>query len=185
MRPSDLRGWQIDAAGVLALAMVSGGVYGALVHPALSERVRAAALSQSLALERARSVSVNKEAEGMEAGVREAERELSRSEIRLQPVTRQNPQLAGLTSLAAASGLRVDTLTPEPAEYTGRFGRVRIRVDGRGSFRQFTDFLASLHETSRDVGVESFSLGNRTEAPGQEPRFTLILTWYVAPPAKS
>jgi Tfp pilus assembly protein PilO len=172
-----------DMAGVLALLCMTGAAYFGGLEPMMQARQARASLLSQIDTQRS---------EGLELGATIAMlrrqrdallADLESSARRLHPITRQNERLAAITALASETGLVVDEVHPEQAQFGPRYGKMPVRIHARGDYGKCTMFLHRLAEYP-DLGVQSLRLLGSPSDAGQTPVLIVELVWYVLPPER-
>ena len=118
-----------------------------------------------------------------------ARRKLESSRVQLRPLATLNQQIARLTELAAACGLRIGQVTPGQAAVGTRAAAVPITLGGVGGYGQLVGLLERLRDEHPDVIVNGYRLAAvpaaGTENGPREAQFTLDLSWFSAPDAQA
>jgi Tfp pilus assembly protein PilO len=70
-----------------------------------------------------------------------------------------------VSGAAAAAGLSLTSVTPEPTETRGGFVRLPLRIEARGTFHHAGRFISSLERTSQFLRVDAVRIEARDDIP--------------------
>lgn len=171
----------VDACGLgVTLALVATFAFG-VVGPALRSQAAEREEAAKLASARADAKRLREDRMKHDGDLERATRDLAATRVRVEPTSRLNARLAGLTEAGAAFGLVIDRIQPEPPTPTAKATLVPIRVEGRGGFPACRDWLAKLREDYPDIAVRALDIGRDTKTTENAATFAFELVWYAAP----
>jgi hypothetical protein len=171
----------VDAAGLGAsLALVAVFVF-AVVSPALQSQAAERAEAAKLAAARADAKKRREDRTRFDTAFERATRDLAATRVKVEPTSKLNTRLAGLTEAGARFGLVIDRIQPETQTATPKATLVPIRVEGRGGFVASRDWLARLREEYPDIAVRGLDIGRDAAAAENAAKFSFELVWYAAP----
>lgn len=176
-----LRLTRIDAAGFGAAALMTAGLYFAVVEPA--RRSQAAMSEQQELLDSVQGSLIEIEADrrALEETVARLDGQLSRYTISLQPVSRINARLGEITALAGEHGLKLSESRAGQTGVTGSIATVPVHISGAGGYVSFAGFLAELDRDFPDVAVTGFEVtGAPAQGPGGASAFSADLLWHAS-----
>lgn len=174
----------VDAAGLgITLALAAAFVF-AVVAPALQSQAAERAEAAKLAIARSDAKKRREERARFDAAFERATRDLVATRVKVEPTSKLNTRLAGLTEAGAKYGLVIDRIQPEPQTATPKATLVPIRVEGRGGFVASRDWLARLREEYPDIAVRGLDIGRDSAAAENAAKFSFELVWYAAPSAQ-
>lgn len=164
----------IDAAGLAALALLTGAAYLAVVEPALDAQRR-------LELEKSESVKAEQKADQAASELADAqrqlvtlERELDTMAVELRSRSAINKQIDRLTGIASDSGVKLTRIAPGEQWGNQWFTAVPIAMSGTGTFAAGGAFLERVRGDCPDVSVRGLKLAGQpltaVRAPAETPR---------------
>ena len=175
----------VDAAGLgVSLALIAAFVF-VVVSPALQSQAAERAETAKLATARAEAKKRRDDRTRYDTAFERATRDLAATRVKVEPTSKLNTRLAGLTEAGARFGLVIDRIQPESHTATPKATLVPIRVEGRGGFAASRDWLAKLREDYPDIAVRGLDIGRDSAATENAARFSFELVWYAAPSAQA
>lgn len=177
--------WQVTAAGVTACLAATAGGYVLGVSPALDHLTERRANLDELATRRQKAIDLRADAAAAAKRLVDARREVADLPLRLEPASAVNRRLNRLAEAAAAAGVALNEMQPQPAADGRHYQTVPIRVAGTGSYPACAAFLHALRAQFPDTAVRSVDATNA--APGRTGNvatFRLELDWHTAPATK-
>lgn len=175
----------VDAAGLSVmlglLAVFAYAVVGPMLQGQAAERTELARLTTA----RAEVKKLRDERMTHDARHEHASQELVATRVKVEPTSKLNTRLAGLTEAGAKFGLVIDRIQPEQGNATPKATLVPIRVEGRGGFGPSRDWLAQLRSDYPDIAVRGLDIGRDTGASENAAKFSFELVWYAAPSAQA
>lgn len=171
----------IDLPAIALALALAGGVYAAGVHPILAARAEERRLALSVASRAQHAEEAREIVSGLEARLGRVRSEVEAAPVTLRPMSAVNERLAGLTALAEASGLSIESMTPGAAERLERFRSVPVKLAGRGTYAACAEFLSAVHAQFQDVAVRAVRMTGNPEEPGTPGAFEFDCAWYAAP----
>jgi Tfp pilus assembly protein PilO len=88
--------------------------------------------------------------------IRDLKQNLEKSESSLPALTERSQLLGKITDVASRNKIRIQTLTPT-TEPEGGYVRLRVEMDGQGSFLSLIKFLQSVEKMGAAVKVKDVS----------------------------
>lgn len=168
------------AAAALAVALMTGLAYLAVVRPLALSHAEQQGREQQLALHREQAQKLEAARRSVERHLAAATQELSESPIRLEPPERLNHRLALITSIAADHGLKIVELQPSPAVERELHRQIPIRMVGEGDYPNWVEFLHQLHQSHPDAGVAALAVERRGALSEQTVRVRMDLIWHAS-----
>jgi Tfp pilus assembly protein PilO len=181
MSLSNMKGWQLHAAGTTLVLALAGGAYLLLIGPAISRHEQAAAQSAALNAEQSKSRELERTLLSLKEKLSRTEKEAAKAELKLEPVGQLNSRLARLTELAASQRLRVDSIESGQTISSARYATISIRLSGQGSYRNCAALLKSIQTQMPDVVVMAMDLGSGGITSDTTATFAFDLLWYTQP----
>ena len=89
--------------------------------------------------------------------IRDLKQNLENSESFMPALTERSQLLGKITDVASRNKIRVQTLTPR-TEAEGSYVRLRVEMDGQGSFLSLIKFLQSIEKMGASVKVKDVSV---------------------------
>lgn len=175
----------VDAAGLAAVVLLLGVFAYAVVRPALRGQAAERSEVTRLSTARAEAKKLREQRTTHDHAHERATRDLEATRVKVQPISKLNTRLAGLTEAGAKFGLVIDRIQPEQSTATAKATLVPIRVEGRGGFAASRDWLAQLRQDYPDIAVRGLDIGRDTGSSENAARFAFELVWYAAPSAQS
>ncbi len=126
--------------------MVSIILYSAVVQPVFQDILTA----RQDVLDAQKRFELHKELQGLK-------KDLERRESPLATLTERSQILGRISDVAGRTQIRFGTLTPR-TEPDGGFLRLRMEMDGRGSFFSLLKFLLTLEKTQATIKIKDLSL---------------------------
>lgn len=177
---SMLRGWRLDAAALLACALVTLLMYVVLIRPVVNAQNEYARLlperSEKEQTLRTAQASLNTMREQLES----AREQVEQLPLRLESSAQVNTRLARLAEMAAEAGLELHEMRPSEVWAGDRYDTVPIVLSGSGNYRNVTTFMRNVHEQFADTAVVGFDLSSGGATKGQAT-FGVGLAWYTMP----
>ncbi|MBY0112667.1 MAG: hypothetical protein K2Y21_07590 [Phycisphaerales bacterium] len=175
----------VDAAGLGVTMALLATFALAVVAPALQGQ--AAERSEKVRVDAVRAEAKKLRAERLlfDSGFEQASRDLAATRVKVEPVSKLNSRLAGLTEAGSEFGLVIDRILPEPGTNAPKATLVPIRVEGRGGFVPCRDWLAQLRTDYPDIAVRGLDISRDTSTPENATRFAFDLLWYAAPSSQT
>ncbi len=180
-----LKGWQIDAAGAAACALLLLGVYLLGIAPLSSRQQHAEARQEELRTQRHQADRLARLRMGLEERLAQVRASAAEFRLELLPVGQVNRRLAELSELASKTGLKIDGIEPGQAVGGTRYEMVPISVAGKGTFTNCVAFLHQLRSRLPDTGVSALELTGNPSDPAGPAGFRFELLWYAAPRSSS
>jgi Tfp pilus assembly protein PilO len=178
---SRFNAWHVHAAGIAIAVGLSGAGYWLQIGPALARHEQAAAHAADLAAEQSRSRELERTLLGAKEKLIFTEREVAGAEVKLEPPSQLNSRLARLTELAAANGLRVDSVESGQTVHSPRYSTIAVRLTGQGGYRSCAALLKQMHREMRDVAVVALEMGSGGVNSDTTVTFAFDLLWYTRP----
>lgn len=183
--PGALATLPVDAAGfaavMLLLAVFAYAVVGPMVRGQAAEREELVRLASA----RSEAKKLRDERSTYDTKHERAVKDLAATRVKVEPTSKLNTRLAGLTEAGAKFGLVIDRIQPEQANATPKATLVPIRVEGRGGFAASRDWLAQLRSDYPDIAVRGLDIGRDVGASENAAKFAFELMWYAAPTAQA
>ena len=184
--------WRVCGLGVLACAALSAGSYLLGVRPALGRQAERVAAEQDLKDHLAQAERAAADLVAVRRRLVVAGEELAALPLRLEPASGVNRRLNELAQVAAAAGVTLNEVQPQPAVDGPHYQTVPIRVAGTGSYPACAAFLHALRARFPDTSVRAFEAVNPAAArTGNVATFRVELAWHTeaaapaaAPPRK-
>ncbi len=188
MKQIDLKGlsaWHIDAIGAGLCLLLTLGLYTMSISPLRAEQDALDDRRLELKAHQAKAdklsmtrIAVGEQLAGVKASVAEVK-------LELLPASQINGRIAAVGDLAAALGLKIDSIQPGEAISGSRYEMVPMTLAGSGTYAKCLAFIHELRKALPDTGVSALELsGNPSERSGEkgsEARFRFELLWYAAP----
>jgi len=170
---------KVDAAGIVACALMGGAVYLFGLGPLINAQTTRESLDFEV-------LSLSEQVEVQTAATQAYGEalELIESRLGVEPVELRDAE--GLSSLLAAISLStqthhlvVDALTPRIVEHDEAFDRIPIELRGQGSYPDVARFIHELRVSDPTIAVRMLDL---RAGSGEQPAvFHLELVWFVQP----
>jgi Tfp pilus assembly protein PilO len=173
--------WQVHVAGATLVAGLGLGAYLLQIAPALSRHEQAAAHARDLSSEQDKQRNLQRTLVTLQEKVKQATKDASAAELKLEPASALNARLARLTELAAAHQLRVDSVQPGAATHQPRYSMIGIRLSGQGTYRNCAALLRRIQIEMPDVAVTSLDMGSSAVTVDAAATFAFDLLWYTRP----
>ncbi len=175
------RVWQIDAAGVVACALLTAAAYLIGILPILRQRDEATVLEGQVTEQRQKAASAASMARTLRGQLASAQNTLAQLTVPLQPATSANSRIASITTLAAERGLDVQYIRAGALQPGSRFSQLPIQLSALGSYRTSAALIHEMRQKFPDMAVASFELSGDPVDPEAPASFVVQLTWYVQP----
>jgi Tfp pilus assembly protein PilO len=176
----NLQTWQVDAAGVALVLVMSAAAYFGWIGPLLARRDAAAAQSAELAGLQTQARDADRVLHAMRDRLAATRGALESKSLQLEPPTQLNARLARLSELAAARGVQIDSMESGLPVMQPRYGSVTIRIGGRGSYRACGELVRAVRSEMPDVAVTSLELDAGAGKSGADATLVTELRWYTA-----
>jgi type II secretory pathway component PulM len=152
--------WAIKATtGVVALVLC----YSVIIHPVFHEIV----VSRQRLVDSRTSLDLYRE-------IGEFKKDLAGGESSLMTLTERSVVLGKIADMANQLGIDVNTLTPR-TEPEGGYVRLKIEMEGRGSFFSLIKFLKAVETLNVAIKVRDVSLLRKSsEGPSEKKYFLQI-----------
>ncbi len=170
--------WCVHAAGVALLAVATTCAYIGVVEPSHRSLAAQRERERQAAQDSADLQVIQDNTQALDRLARSLESKLTDT-VELRPIDQLNRQLATVSELIEATGLKVAQMDPgEPAIYP-RYTLVPIRVAGQGTFTDVLTFLHELQQNVKDTEVRAFAVHADPKAAPGGIAFELSLAWYA------
>jgi Tfp pilus assembly protein PilO len=169
--------WRLDTGGVAVFALLTIIAYAFAFAPAMRDRETLRQGTEELVQKREQVGKLNSTIHVINGQI-SAVQTAQAGELKLQPSSEINDRLSSLSTMAASQGLLVEAIEPGESAGAARFSTVPIRMNGRGSYAQFSKFLHKLRTELPDTSVTDVGISGGGGTPAT---FTINFLWYAAP----
>ena len=183
----DPRSYNVRAVALAALACgaLSAGSYLVGIRPAVARVAERDAARQEATDRQAEARRVAGELAAARRRLADARDELAVLPLRLEPASAVNRRLNELARVAAAAGVTLDGVQPQPPIDGPHYQTVPIRVAGTGTYPACAAFLHTVRARFPDTSVRSFELQNtRPARDGNTAAFEVELAWHTVAAGK-
>lgn len=174
------RWWRIDAAGILACAVVTSLCFVTLVRPTTGNRHAYEQLQPQVTQREHDVQDARATLASLQNDLDKTKVQLHGLPLRLESSSQVNSRLARLAELAAQAGLDVYQILPDTTRAGQRYDVVPIVLSGGGDYVKVTRFMRDVHDNFADIAVVGFDLGTDTQG-ALRARFDIGLAWYTLP----
>jgi hypothetical protein len=179
----------MSKTGVTKVHAIGGGVVAALgvagwllvLHPVAHQRKAFGELVVQWQEAQSRLEAARGEEKAGKESAAAAAAAVAAHPLMLEPATAVNGRLEAVAELAAASGVRVDTIEAGRPDGFGKYAVVPVQLTARGTYVGLHDFFAALHEQMPDMDVASSDVSGRYVEGGGGQSVMLKLRWHTAP----
>ena len=169
--------WRMDSIGLAILLALTGLAYCIEISPAMRDREALRAGSALLTQKRETISHLQQTLHNVNAQIA-ALQVAQASELKLQPPSQINDRLSDLSTIAGDCGLVVEAIEPGETLPSVRYSTVPIRINGRGTYPQFVQFIHALRAKLPDTSVTDVNLsGGGTDISAN---FTINVLWHAA-----
>ncbi len=180
------RTWEIDAAGMGALALITILAWLSVVDPALLRQRQVRAVQDEIARQQGLMMQHDRDAARLGREIDDVRDRLARQGLKLRPRARLNSQMEAIVELASSSGVEILQTRTGAVESGPHYETVPISLAGKGAYGSCAAFLRRLREKLPDTGVVAFDLSGNPGRPSEPGAFRFDLVWHAAPaPAAS
>jgi hypothetical protein len=175
--------WKAHASGSAVLAALAVAGWFVLVRPMTAARHAYGELAASMVADRDELERARQQEGAIRQAAEKAIASLAARPLMLEPATAVNTRLQAITDLAAATGVRVDTIEAGRPDDFGKYAIILIQLTARGPYVRVQAFLQALHEKMPDVEVASMELSGRSsDGPGGGAGLGMMLKmrWHTA-----
>ncbi|MHC4219419.1 MAG: type 4a pilus biogenesis protein PilO [Planctomycetota bacterium] len=173
--------WHIDAAGLVACAVLTLLIVLFAIRPVVRHHAQRAARRSQLVEQRRRAEDLEASHRTLEGQRQRLTDEVAASRVQLEPTEFLNARLALIVELASASGIDIHETRPGKFREYPRYRAVPIRLAGKGTYPDCAAFFHRLHESLPDTGVVAFELSGNPGQSSPIASFRFDLLWYAAP----
>lgn len=168
-----------DAAGIVALAMITAALYFAAVRPIAAHRRTLHERTTELASLRTELEHLASARQADQQRIVALRRECDAMTLRLEPADRLNAAMGRIVEIASACGLQIHESRSGDVVPGERFDTVPIGLSGLGRFPACIEFLHRGTAALGDVNLLTFELRGSPAAAAAGATFEFELEWYA------
>lgn len=168
----------VHCAGAAALTTVSLTLWCGVISPLMESHRHVQSLGAQLTSKQAELDRLNTFRQQLGKQIELAHQSIQDLHIDIKPADTLNVKLSEIAELASRGGLQIDSINPTAVESGKTLQAYPLQVSGRGTYKQFADFLREVRLSHPDTNVRSFQLradGNTSNAAACA--FNMTLLW--------
>lgn len=173
--------WKVDAAGMIAIALLSAVAYLAGVSPMLSRHAAVRGQQQELNAAKAKSADLQRVLATSKEQLALTHRALAAEPLRLERAASLNQRLAIVTDLAMQGGAGLDDVQPGKITPGPQYDAMAIHLAGTGSFPAFAALVHRLRNDFPDIGISGLEIAGSSQELLDTAKFSIDLLWYTQP----
>ncbi len=164
--------------GLVALLVASGYFLG--VAPVDSLRNKQQSLRVSLKAKSTEESDLRRRHREAESAQSELQEFLHSRGVKLQPATQLNAQVRDIAALASEMRVEVDSLNASTPIAESQFTRIPVRLAGRATAQDVSEFMRAIRERFSDVIVRTFDIRADLSGNGGLASVQMEIEWYAA-----